>query len=140
MQRINEEFAKQPNYKGPKKISPAARIVLRNYQWPGNVRELQNTLQRAALWTMSAIIERQDIIDSIIPITAPNNDYDLLNRPLGPNLKITEIIDEAARHYLRRALRKAGGNKSRAAKLIGLDNHQNFTNWMKRHNIEPDEV
>jgi transcriptional regulator with PAS, ATPase and Fis domain len=135
---INEEFATQPNYKGPKKISPAARIVLRNYQWPGNVRELENTLKRAAMWAPDSTIDKQDMLDSIIPVIS-KDDCDLLNRPLGPNFNIDSIIDEVARHYLQRALKEAGGNKSRAAALIGLENHQNFTNWMKKHNVDSDK-
>ena len=139
MGRINKEFAKQPDYKGPKGISPAARINLRNYPWPGNVRELENTLKRAAMWTMDPNIDRQDILDSIIPIVS-KDDYNLLNRPLGPHLKVDDIIDEVVRHYLKRALKETGGNKTRASRLIGLDNHQNFTNRMKKHKVKAGEI
>ena len=138
MNRINDEFAKQPNYKGPKKIASAARIVLHNYQWPGNVREMENTLARAAMWTPDSTIDKQDITDSIIPATSKVHN-NLLNRPLGTHLKIDKIMDEVAKHYLQRAWRESCGNKTIASKLIGLENHQNFTNWMKKHNVKPSE-
>lgn len=134
MQRINEEFAKQPNYKGPKQLSHTARIVLRNYQWPGNVRELENTLERAAMWTPGIKIEKQDILDSIITIKSQINSY-ILNQPLGTELKVKEVIDKVAKHYLTRALKESGGNKSRAAELVGLGSHQTFSAWMEKHGV-----
>ena len=90
------------------------------------------------MWAPDSTIDKQDMLDSIIPVIS-KDDCDLLNRPLGPNFNIDSIIDEVARHYLQRALKEAGGNKSRAAALIGLENHQNFTNWMKKHNVDSDK-
>jgi len=135
MTRINEEFAKEKTcYKGPKEISPAGRIILRNYHWPGNVRELENTLKRASMWTPGLKIEKQDILDSIITIK-PQIDSDILNQPLGADLKIKEILDKVAKHYLTRALKESGGNKSRAAEMVGLGSHQTFIAWMEKHGV-----
>lgn len=134
MTKINEEFAQQPCYNGPKKIAPNAQIILRNYHWPGNVRELENTLKRAALWSPGSTIKKQDILDSIVTVKS-KADSDLLNQPLGPHLNINKIIDDVAKHYLNRALQESGGNKTMASKLIGLPNHQTFTNWMKKHKV-----
>ena len=134
MAKINEEFAQQPCYNGPKKIAANAQIILRNYHWPGNVRELENTLKRAALWSPGSTIKKQDILDSIVTIKS-EADSDLLNQQLGPHLNINKIIDGVAKHYLSRALRESGGNKTMASKLIGLPNHQTFTNWMKKHKV-----
>jgi transcriptional regulator with PAS, ATPase and Fis domain len=134
MARINDEFAKQVCYQGPKEISSAGRIALRNHHWPGNVRELENTLKRAAMWTPDSTIDKQDILDSIIAIN-PQIDSDILNQPLGSDLKINELIDKVAKHYLVRAWKESGGNKSRAAELIGLGSHQTFDTWMKKYNV-----
>lgn len=134
LDRINKEFSGQVSYKGPKNITSAGRIVLRNYHWPGNVRELENTLKRAAMWTPDLEINKQDILDSIINIQSPMKS-DILNQSLGPHLKINDLIDIVATHYLRRAWKESGGNKSRAAELIGLGNHQTFDAWMKKHKV-----
>jgi transcriptional regulator with PAS, ATPase and Fis domain len=134
MVRINEEFARQPYYKGPKEISSAGRIALRNHHWPGNVRELENTLKRAAMWTPGSIIDKQDILDSIISIKY-SADSDVLNQPLGSHLKINELLDKVAKHYLVRAWKESGGNKSRAAELIGLGSHQTFDDWIRKYHI-----
>ena len=40
-----------------------------------------------------------------------------------------------ARHYLSRALEETGGNKSRAARLVGLPSYQTFTNWIKKYGV-----
>jgi transcriptional regulator with PAS, ATPase and Fis domain len=41
-----------------------------------------------------------------------------------------------ARHYLGRALDEAHGNKTKAAKLVGLPSYQTFTNWMNRYGVK----
>jgi len=57
----------------------------------------------------------------------------VLDRPLGGDLSIEAIVAEVARHYLERAWRESGGNKSRAARLLGLRSHQTFDNWANRY-------
>ncbi|MBI9017057.1 MAG: sigma 54-interacting transcriptional regulator [Phycisphaerae bacterium] len=136
MAKINDEFGdEQPCYKGPKKISHNARIMLRNHQWPGNIRELQNTLMRAAIWSTGETIKKQDILNSIIQIRS-KSDIDLLNQSLGPHFEIKNIVDIIVKHYFSRALKASGGNKTVASRLVGLPNHQTFTNWMKKHKVD----
>jgi DNA-binding NtrC family response regulator len=118
-----------------KKLSPGARNFLLNYSWPGNVREMRNTLLRAAVLSSSPRISEAEIRQAIF--TAPSQNKDgILNRPLGGGFTLQQAINEVAQHYLRRALEQAHGNKSEAAKLVGLPSYQTLTNWLKRHNIE----
>ena len=135
MKLINEKLSKESSFGGPKELTPNARIALRNYDWPGNVRELVNTLTRIALWHPSQKISKQAVLDSIITIHSKANS-DILNRPLGSTFNIVDVINEVARHYLTRALKESGGNKTAAASLVGLPSHTTFTNWMKRHNLD----
>ena len=67
-------------------------------------------------------------------ISDPNKD--VLNRPLGDGLKLPEILTMVARHYLSRAIEEAGGNKTKAAELVGLPSYQTFTNWMSRYRVK----
>ena len=60
----------------------------------------------------------------------------ILDRPLGEGLQLQGILAEVASHYLKRALREAGGNKSRAARLLGLAIYQTFDNWMKKYGLD----
>jgi DNA-binding NtrC family response regulator len=135
LNRINESSVAEPGYRS-KKISPRARNLLMQHPWPGNVRELQNTLQRAAVWSDGEIIEADDIRESLLPFggRAANGDA-ILDRPLGQGFDLKELIGNVARHYLRRAVETAHGNKTRAAELVGFTNHQTLTNWLERYGV-----
>jgi len=93
-------------------ITPAALKLLMDYHWPGNVRQLENTVERAVALSSDDVIDIDDIhLDSgpskTITATAP-----LL--PEGMTLEQWE--DE----IIRDALRRAQGNKSQAARMLGL--------------------
>jgi transcriptional regulator with PAS, ATPase and Fis domain len=118
-----------------KRLSPGARNFLLNYSWPGNVREMKNTLLRAAVLSSGPQITEAEIRQAIF--TAPTQNTDrILNRPLGNGFNLQQALAEVTQHYLRRALDQAHGNKSEAAKLVGLPSYQTLTNWLKRYDIE----
>jgi transcriptional regulator with PAS, ATPase and Fis domain len=130
---INEESKNEPGYKH-KKLSASARNLLLQHNWPGNVRELYNTILRAAIWADNATIDSVDIRQALLP--AVNSDTaNILNRPLSDGIRLPEILETVARHYLERALHEAHGNKSKAAELIGLSSYQTFTNWLKKYGV-----
>jgi len=52
-------------------------------------------------------------------------------------IDLNGIIDQVARHYLEQAMGTTGGNKARAAKLLGFGNATTLTNWLKRYGVEP---
>lgn len=134
MDQVNEESRSEPGYT-PRKLSAAAVNVLMQHSWPGNVRELLNTLRRAAIWTEGGTIGPEQARDAIIPAFSSST-CGILDKPLGNGLDIRLILEDVARHYLERALQEAGGNKTRAAELIGLPSYQTFTNWMTKYGIE----
>jgi DNA-binding NtrC family response regulator len=118
-----------------KKLSPGARNFLLNYAWPGNVREMRNTLLRAAVLSSAPQITEAEIRQAVFTAPAQNKDG-ILNRPLGNGFTLQQALTEVAQHYLRKALEKAHGNKSEAAKLVGLPSYQTLTNWLKKYDIE----
>jgi DNA-binding NtrC family response regulator len=118
-----------------KNISLGARNFLLNYSWPGNVREMRNTLLRAAVLSSGPQITEAEIRQATF--TAPNQKEDgILNRTLGNGFTLQQALDEVAQHYLHKALEQAHGNKSEAAKLVGLPSYQTFTNWLKKYGVE----
>ena len=131
---VNREGREQPGYV-EKKLSAGARNLLLAHAWPGNIRELQNTLSRAAIWTPDAVLKAEDIRDALLPVTAQAEDGAVLGKPLGEGLDLPEILADVARHYLRRAVDEAQGNKTQAAQLVGLPSYQTFTNWTKRYGV-----
>jgi DNA-binding protein Fis len=44
-------------------------------------------------------------------------------------------MGKLAQHYLKRALDEANGNKTKAARMVGLPNYQTFTNWMQKYKL-----
>ncbi len=133
---LNRIYAENERHTGNtrKKLSSGAKNLMLQYDWPGNVRELQNTLMRAALWSGGETIGIEDIREAIISMPRSGEEA-LLNLNLKDGVKLPELVDKLARHYLKRALDEAHGNKTNAAKLVGLPSYQTFSNWMKKYNL-----
>lgn len=105
-----ERFARESKKPAPS-ISPAAMQVLVDYLWPGNVRELQNVIERAVTLAPGPALDVSDIqIDSAPARSGPSATL------LPPGMSLDQF-EEAA---IREALRSAGGNKSQAARSLGL--------------------
>jgi DNA-binding NtrC family response regulator len=93
-------------------ISDAAMEKLIAYHWPGNVRELENVIERALVMSTGTQLEAADIkLENAPRKSAPGDSHFL---PEGMSL------DEYERDIIREALRRAEGNKSQAARLLGL--------------------
>src|SRR6266481_4080386 len=93
-------------------ISPAAMQLLAGHYWPGNVRELQNVIERACALASGSQLEVGDVqLDS--PRNRANSSAD---RFLPDGMTLDQWEDE----MIREALKRAGGNKSQAARLLGL--------------------
>jgi DNA-binding NtrC family response regulator len=93
-------------------ITPQAMQLLVNYHWPGNVRELQNIVERACALSKGPQLEASDIHIDARPSKSGNGAPGFL--PDGMTLEQWE--DE----MVQEALRRANGNKSQAARLLGL--------------------
>jgi DNA-binding NtrC family response regulator len=76
----------------------------------------------------------EDVREALLPLTGGGEDR-ILGRPLGDGLELPGLLATVARHYLERALEESGGNKTRAARLVGLPSYQTLSNWMKRYGV-----
>src|SRR5271154_890903 len=93
-------------------ISPAAMQLLVGHYWPGNVRELQNVIERACALASGSQLELADI-----QLDSPRNRSGTApDRFLPDGMTLDQWEDE----MIREALKRAGGNKSQAARLLGL--------------------
>src|SRR5215472_7327826 len=93
-------------------IAPQAMQILVNYHWPGNVRELQNIVERACALSQGPRLDAGDIHLDMRPAKSGNGAPGFL--PDGMTLEQWE--DE----MVQEALKRANGNKSQAARLLGL--------------------
>jgi len=93
------------------RISPPALRLLMDYHWPGNVRELENILQRSVTLSSGTTLEATDIhFDSTRRRSAET----------APVLPDGFTLEQWEQEIIREALRRAGGNKSQAARALGL--------------------
>ncbi len=93
-------------------VTPAAVTKLAGYHWPGNVRELENIVQRAIVMSSGPMIGEGDIEIEAAPAAAASGEAAFL----PPGL----TLEQYDQQLIRQALRRAGGNKSQAARLLGL--------------------
>jgi transcriptional regulator with PAS, ATPase and Fis domain len=100
-------------------LSEAALLAMQLYSWPGNVRELENLIERMVILNRTGVIGFDDLPTGV---RSPSADFAVATA----NMPSTEAIDlvatlariEAA--LIDRAMRTSGGNKTRAADLLGL--------------------
>jgi two-component system response regulator PilR (NtrC family)/two-component system response regulator HydG len=92
-------------------ITSRAQIVLSRYHWPGNVRELENVLGHACMMTETDTIDVRDLPEALKKQRIPevSSDENLLS------------LAEVHRMHVFHVLKKVGGNKALAAKILGIN-------------------
>jgi two-component system, NtrC family, response regulator AtoC len=114
--KLAKNFVDHNNRQFGKRVrgfAPEAEQALLSYGWPGNVRELKNIMERAVFLCEGDIITRDDLA-----IELPS-DADSPPIPFWAGDSILPL-DEAIRRYMHEVLEKTGGNKSQAARLLGI--------------------
>jgi two-component system, NtrC family, response regulator AtoC len=96
--------------------SPAAYTLLQQYGWPGNVRELRNVVERAMLLSDSHRLDAQDFSALTQTAAASAEDFELPAQGVS--------LEEVERSLVVQALKRAGGNQTKAAALLGLNRDQ----------------
>ena len=92
-------------------FAPETLKLLSGSRWPGNVRELEHAVERAVALARSAVILPEDL--------PPEIRAETLRPPELPARRMT--LDEVRRWYVATVLEETGGNKVRAAELLGID-------------------
>jgi len=105
--RFADRYAGAVSRQTPR-FSDRALEVLKNYHWPGNIRELENVIQRLVVMTDGDVIDAPDL-PSLMRFTPL--------RETGFNRSLAEVETE----YIRNVLASVGGNKTKAAEILGID-------------------
>jgi DNA-binding NtrC family response regulator len=100
LHRFSQEFGKKIH-----SLDADAEAILRRYPWPGNVRELRNIIERAVLLTQGTILSPRDLV-GLKPEAAPEEDV--------------LSLDEVEKRQIFRVLERTDGNKTEAARLLGI--------------------
>ncbi len=97
----------------PKALSEEAMDAVMVYDWPGNVRELQNALEHAVVLSKGELIEPSALPERI----TRRRKEPLISERASPNPSL-DVIERA---YIMWVLQAEGGNKTRAAEVLGID-------------------
>ncbi|MBN2587810.1 MAG: sigma-54-dependent Fis family transcriptional regulator [Candidatus Fermentibacteraceae bacterium] len=97
-------------------LSSSAASLLLSYHWPGNVRELENTMERAWVLCEEGLIQPEDLPDRM----RPDSQRPPETRRDGEGLSLNALLENIEKHYIVNALKRSGGNRTRAARLLGL--------------------
>jgi len=101
-----------------RQIGDAALARLVRHRWPGNVRELANVIEQAAVLAPAAVIEEADLKLGGASEALAGVEADAVGLSFGEAKR--RAVDRFERGYLLEALRKSGGNISRAAEAVGM--------------------
>ncbi|HHW03795.1 MAG TPA: sigma-54-dependent transcriptional regulator [Thermoanaerobacterales bacterium] len=129
IKKYNQEYGR-----AVEKMSDEALECLLEYDWPGNIRELENVISRAMINMKfgDMVIEKRHIPRLYMEI--PGAEYKLTEiieqiRPLK------EIMEETEKEVLKNTLEKVNGNKSEAAKILGVS-VRNLFYKLKKYNLK----
>jgi DNA-binding NtrC family response regulator len=113
LERFNSTFA------NPKQFSKSALEFLETQSWEGNVRDLLNTIERAALMCPRTIIAPEDFRIRSAALRPASKNTDGLPT-LFSGFSMEEYLQKTRRALFEKALKQSGGNKSEAARLLGI--------------------
>ena len=111
-----------------KRIADDALAALKKYPWPGNVRELENVIQRLVLMSDSESIELADLPADVAQ-SADHGGRGKFRLPAS-GIKLGDEIEAYERKLVQTALQQSSGDKTAAAKLLGVD--RNRINYLSR--------
>ncbi|MGK4002276.1 sigma-54 dependent transcriptional regulator [Sorangium sp. So ce1036] len=124
-QRFIEDFATRSG-KEVTGVSPTAAEKLLAYSWPGNIREIQNCIERAVALTRY----REITVDDLPAKVREHRPAHVVVAADDPSELAP--LEEVERRYILRVLEVAGGNKTLAARILGLDRktlHRKLERW-----------
>jgi DNA-binding NtrC family response regulator len=128
-------------------VTTAAERALQEATWPGNIRELRNVIERACLLADSRIISEREIQTAMAASSRPS----FAPRPAAPPLADAladsryagasaipengQLLSTAQRAQIDRVLKLSGGNKTEAARLLGIS-RRSLYRWIDRLALE----
>lgn len=113
-------------------VDPQVMEIFMNYSWPGNVRELENAIAHAIVVSHGQIILKDSLPQTILgnkKVEVSSNN--LINGEIKP---LNEVVAQVEKDMIIKALKQCKGNKTKAAKLLGISRKSLF-NKIRDYNI-----
>ncbi len=98
-------------------LSREVREIFLDHSWPGNVRELENVIERAINFARGRLIEKQDLPHYLRDTSPPSYRN---QSPVQKNQKLKPSRDDHEQALIIDALKRSGGNKAEAARILGI--------------------
>ena len=112
-------------------ITPESMEIAQRYSWPGNVRELENVLEQAVNWSNDELIDFHRIPNRFWE-EEQNTSFGLVQKK--DQVALQDELLRKERDLLEKTLRDAGGNRSKAAQLLGISRSA-FYRRLEKHGI-----
>jgi two-component system response regulator AtoC len=136
--RFNRELNREQPVEG---LSPEAEALMSAWAWPGNVRELENAMERAVLLADGPLILPDNLPERLWAASPPGPTGGVSTPvrvpPAGSDLSLKRAIREMEESYIRAALRRTKGNRTRAAEVLDIS-HRALLYKIKEYGIDPD--
>src|SRR6185436_10789528 len=133
--RFNRELNRQTPVTG---FEPGAEELLASYSWPGNVRELENAIERAVLLAEGNLVQVQNLPERIwsSPRSAERG-TPVVEASSQEDLSMKRAMRSLEERYIRAALRRTRGNRTRASELLEIS-HRALLYKIKEYGIDAD--
>jgi two-component system NtrC family response regulator len=115
--QLIEHFMARANFNMGKQVTqvaPSCMKLLTSYPWPGNVRQLENTIERAVMFSQTKVITIADLCSEL------RHYRDEVKDLCPEEFDIHCQVRQTERDCIIKALQRTGGNRSRAADLLGI--------------------
>jgi two-component system response regulator AtoC len=133
LHRFNRQLNREPPVED---LSPEAEALMGAYAWPGNVRELENAMERAVLLTDGPRVLPSNLPERLWTAPVPAGGPPSVQQA-GSDLSLKRAMRELEETYIRAALRRTRGNRTRAAEVLDIS-HRALLYKIKEYGIDPD--
>lgn len=120
-------------------VAPDAMESLTNYSWPGNVRELENAIAHAIVVSHGQIILKEHLPQNITGNKTKEDTSKIINVEDDGVVPLNDLIARVEKDMIIKALKSTNGNKSKAARLLGISRKSLF-NKIRDYNINIDNI
>lgn len=128
-------------------VSQDVMALFMDYDWPGNVREIENTIARGVIITAAPLIMKEHLPHEFVQKIEEGQNYalthkskveaDEISSDTEEIIPLPQIIEKIEKREILKALERANGNKTRAAKMLGISRKSLF-NKLRQYNITID--
>ncbi len=126
-----EHFLARHRRQRPKRLSPECTAQMHAYPWPGNVRELENEIERLVVLSGDDPVVGPELLSARIRQWAPAGDTPVEVQPDS----LPEAVEQLEKRMISAAMRRHGGNKTRAAEELKVS-RRNLIRLVQKYELE----